>query len=177
MIFSLDGQPPLTWIEELIPELPEEDRNLLQQGLFVGRAIDPHQENLGRGDFLIRSVTGVDHRTGVIAVGDIVHLGERIQFHLRDALTAEEDLEMMLIPELFREAPNGALLFSCNGRGIRLYDHPNGDIVIIQQNVGQVPLAGLFCAGEIGPVGGKNFLHSHTASLVLFRPLRASKKE
>jgi small ligand-binding sensory domain FIST len=170
VIFNLDGQPPLAWIEELIPELPEEDRSLLQEGLFIGRAIDSKRENYGRGDFLIRSVVGVDQRTGVIAVGDNVHHGERIQFHLRDALTAQEDLEMMLLPQIFRQPPSGALLFSCNGRGIRLYDHPNGDVTIIQQNLGEINMAGLFCAGEIGPVGGKNFLHGHTASLVLFRP-------
>lgn len=171
VIFSLDGQPPLVWIEDLVHELPEEDHSLLQQGLFIGRAIDPKREHYGRGDFLIRSVVGVDQRTGAIAVGDNVQHGERIQFHLRDAVTAKEDLEMMLVPQVFRQPPSGALLFSCNGRGERLYDHPNGDVTIIQQNLGDIHMAGLFCAGEIGPVGGKNFLHGHTASLVLFRPL------
>ncbi len=170
VIFNLEGQPPLAWIEELVPELPDEDRSLLQHGLFIGRAINPKQENFGRGDFIIRSVVGVDQRTGAMAVGDHVRRGEKIQFHLRDAATAEEDLEMMLLPQMFREPPSGALLFSCNGRGTRLYDHPNGDVTIIQQNLGEIDLAGLFCAGEIGPVGGKNFLHGHTASLVLLRP-------
>jgi small ligand-binding sensory domain FIST len=36
--------------------------------------------------------------------------------------------------------------------------------------MGEINLAGFFCAGELGPIGGKNFLHGHTASLVLFRP-------
>ncbi|HEX6304932.1 MAG TPA: FIST N-terminal domain-containing protein [Anaerolineales bacterium] len=171
LILNLDGQPPLAWIDDLIPELPEDDRTLLQEGLFIGRAIDPKRETYGRGDFLIRSVIGVDQRTGAIAVGDNLQHGERIQFHLRDAVTAKEDLEMMLVPQVFRQPPSGALLFSCNGRGERLYDHPNGDVTIIQQNLGDIHMAGLFCAGEIGPVGGKNFLHGHTASLVLFRPV------
>jgi small ligand-binding sensory domain FIST len=76
---------------------------------------------------------------------------------------------MMLIPQLFRDPPSGGLLFTCNGRGTRLYDHPDGDISVIQKNLRDIQLAGLFCAGEIGPIGGESFLHGHTASLVLFR--------
>ena len=169
VIYDLEGRSPLAWIQRLVPELSEDDRLLLQNGLFVGRAIDSDQEILGRGDFLIRGVMGVDQQSGAIAVGDMIDDGEKIQFHLRDALTAREDLEMMLLPQTFRAAPDGGLLFTCNGRGKRLYDYPNGDISVIQQNLGGSPLAGFFCAGEIGPVGPKNFLHGHTASLVLFR--------
>ena len=170
VILGLEGRPPLAWLQELIPELPEEDRLLLQNGLFVGRAIKPQTETLGRGDFLIRGVMGVDQDSGAIAIGDSVIEGETIQFHLRDALTAQEDLEMMLIPQMFRDPPSGGLLFSCNGRGTRLYDHPDGDISVIQRSLENIHLAGFFCAGEIGPIGGANFLHGHTASLVLFRP-------
>jgi len=72
---------------------------------------------------------------------------------------------------LLFEPPCGGFLFSCNGRGTRLYDHPNGDISTIQKVIGDINLAGFFCAGEIGPIGSKNFLHGHTASLALFRPL------
>jgi small ligand-binding sensory domain FIST len=171
VIVSLEGKPPLAVIQELVPQLNDEDRFLLENGLFVGQSIRPEQDVMGRGDFLVRGVVGVDPETGAIAVADSVFDGERIQFHLRDAVTAQEDLEMMLIPQVFRDPASGGLLFTCNGRGKRLYDHPNGDISVIQQNLGNIPLGGFFCAGEIGPIGGKNFLHGHTASLVLFRPL------
>lgn len=170
IIHELEGRPPLAWLQDLIPELPEEDRVLLQKGLFVGRAASTDRETYGRGDFLIRGVMGIDQHSGAVAVGDSVIEGEIIQFHLRDALTAREDLEMMLIPQAFREPPKGGLLFSCNGRGLRLYDYPNGDISVVQRSLEDTPLAGFFCAGEIGPIGGVNFLHGHTASLVLFRP-------
>jgi small ligand-binding sensory domain FIST len=169
VIFSLEGQPPLAVIQNLVPELSEEDRFLLQGGLFIGRAIAAGSERLGRGDFLVRGVVGVDRQNGAIAIGDTIQDGERVQFHLRDAVTAQEDLEMMLIPQLFRDPPSGGLLFTCNGRGTRLYDHPDGDISVIQKNLRDIQLAGLFCAGEIGPIGGESFLHGHTASLVLFR--------
>lgn len=169
IIYSLEGQPPLTMLQDLIPDLPEEDRELLQNGLFVGRAVQTEGEPPGRGDFLIRGVTGLDWENGSIAVGDVICEGDVIQFHLRDALTAQEDLEMMLIPQSFREMPGGALLFTCNGRGSRLYGFPNGDISVIQKILGGAPLAGFFCAGEIGPLRGQNLLHGHTAILALFR--------
>ena len=169
MIYALDDHSPLYWIQELVPELSVVDRSLLQSGLFVGRAIDSRREILGRGDFLIRGVIGIDQQDGSIAVGGLVEEGEMIQFHLRDSVTAREDLEMMLVPQSFRQAPDGGILFTCNGRGTKLYEYPDGDISVIQESLSGIPLAGFFCAGEIGPVGGRNFLHGHTASLVLFR--------
>jgi small ligand-binding sensory domain FIST len=170
IILGLAGTIPLAFLQELLEELSAEDQRLLQNGLFIGRAINPESETLGRGDFLIRGVMGIDQESGAIVIGDHVQPGETVQFHVRDANTAREDLEMMLAPQLFFDPPRGGLLFSCNGRGIRLYDHPNGDITTIQNVVGSIDLAGFFCAGEIGPIGGKNFLHGHTASLALFRP-------
>jgi small ligand-binding sensory domain FIST len=169
VIDSLGGQSPMERIQALVDDLDEEDRDLLQNGLFIGRAIDSRKETLGRGDFLIRGVMGVDGKSGAIAIGDTVSKGERVQFHLRDARTAREDLEMMLSPHALFGAPDGALLFSCNGRGTRLYDEPDGDISAITSCFRGLDVAGFFCAGEIGPIGGKNFLHGHTASLALIR--------
>ncbi|MCL4393506.1 MAG: FIST C-terminal domain-containing protein [Chloroflexi bacterium] len=170
IILSLDGEPPLRHIQNLAAQLSDEDQALLRNGLFVGRAIDTGRAVMGRGDFLVRSVIGVDRESGAIGVGDYIHAGETIQFHLRDQRTAQEDLELLLTPQALDAPPSGALLFSCNGRGTRLYDHPNGDISTIQGILGGINLAGFFAAGEIGPIGGKNFLHGHTASMALFRP-------
>lgn len=169
VIQRLDGEPALFVIHHLLDELSEEEQEQLNSGLLIGRAANPQREQLGRGDFLVRAVIGVDRQSGAIAVSDVIQPGERVQFHLRDALTAKEDLEMMLIPQTFRAEPQGGLLFTCNGRGRRLYDHPDGDISVIKRSLGKFPLAGFFCAGEIGPVGGKNHLHGHTAVLVTFR--------
>lgn len=169
IILELDSQPPLRQIEQLVARLSDQDRDLLQHGLYVGRAIEPEGDVLGRGDFLIRGLMGVDEQSGAIAIGDMVEEGETIRFHLRDAVTAKEDLELMLTPQMFFGPPSGGLLFSCNGRGTQLYGHPDGDISTIQHFLNGTHLAGFFCAGEIGPIGGKSFLHGHTASLVLFR--------
>jgi small ligand-binding sensory domain FIST len=170
IIDSLEGEPPMERIGGVLESLDESERELLRNGLFIGRAIDSTRETLGRGDFLIRGVIGADSRTGAIAVGDMIENGERVQFHLRDARTAREDLEMMLTPHALFGAPSGAFLFSCNGRGTNLYSEPDGDISAINSFFRGIDLAGFFCAGEIGPIGGKNFLHGHTASLALIRP-------
>jgi small ligand-binding sensory domain FIST len=169
VILGLENSAPLEELRRLVEELPGEDRELLRNGIFLGRAIDPRKDPLGRGDFLVRGVIGVDPRTGAITVGDLFDRGDVVQFHLRDARTATEDLELMLSPHTFFGSPKGALLFSCNGRGTRLYDHPHGDVSVIKKFFPGVSVAGHFCAGEIGPVGGRNFLHGHTATLALFR--------
>lgn len=174
ILMSLENGSPMQRLQDLFEELPAQDRELLRNGVYLGRAIDSTQEDLGRGDFLIRGLMGADPDQGFLAVGDYIHPGERVQFHLHDAHTATEDLELLLLPQTLQEPPVGAFLFSCNGRGTRLYDHPNGDIETVQQFLNDAPLAGFFCAGEIGPVGGRNFLHSQTASLVIFRPTSTS---
>ncbi|MDM7915876.1 MAG: FIST N-terminal domain-containing protein, partial [Candidatus Eisenbacteria bacterium] len=176
-IRTLDGAKPLELLEEIVEELSDEDRELLRNGLFVGRAIGSRPEGPGRGDFLVRGVMDLDRESGSISIGDYVDEGDVVQFHLRDAETAREDLQMMLSLPALIGAPSGGLLFSCNGRGTRLYDRPNGDISTIQDALGGIPMAGFFAAGEIGPIGGKNFLHGHTASIALLRPRKAKEEK
>jgi len=172
IIHRMEGLPPVEHIQNLMASLTNEDQVLIENGLFLGRAVNAETRDLGRGDFLIRSVIGIDHDSGSLIVGDQIGVGETVQFHLRDARTAADDLELLLLPQSFQDAPAGGILFSCNGRGSRLYDQPNGDIQLIQDILGQVPMAGFFAAGEIGPISGNNFLHGQTASLVLFRPAK-----
>jgi small ligand-binding sensory domain FIST len=100
---------------------------------------------------------------------------EKIRLHVRDANTAREDLELLLAPQEFDGRAAGALLFSCNGRGKGLFGVPDRDITTLQRALGpDVPIAGMFCAGEIGPVGDRNFLHGHTASIAIVRPRTAA---
>jgi small ligand-binding sensory domain FIST len=170
VILGLDDAAPLEELKRLVEALPDGDRELLRNGIYLGRAIDPGKDRLGRGDFLIRGVVGVDPRSGAITAGDVFGRGDVVQFHLRDARTATEDLELVLSPHTLFGAPLGALLFSCNGRGTRLYDRPNGDVSVVERFFPGLHVAGFFCAGEIGPVGGRAFLHGHTATMALFRP-------
>jgi small ligand-binding sensory domain FIST len=170
VIHTLGGRPALQALRDAIMDMPPADRELLQNGLFVGRAISEYRESFARGDFLVRNVMGVDNEAGTIAVGDYVRTGQTVQFHVRDAATATEDLGLMLAADrVGGTPPAGGLLFSCNGRGRRLFPCACHDVAAANQAMPGTPIAGFFAAGELGPVSGKNFIHGHTASFALFR--------
>lgn len=166
VILELAGRPPLELLRELYASLEARDRALVGRGLHVGLVMDEYKPEHERGDFLIRGVLGGDRETGAIAVGDRVPVGATIRFHVRDADSADEDLRSLLSG--VEERPAGALLFTCNGRGSRLFATPDHDAGLVSERLGAAPLAGFFCAGELGPVGGRSFLHGYTASLALF---------
>ena len=170
IIEQLGGRSALHALRETVHSLPAGEQDLFQNGLFIGRAISEYRERFGRGDFLVRNVIGIDQEQGVIALADHIRVGQTVQFHVRDAATATEDLRLMLTSQGDLTPAAGALLFSCNGRGTRMFDAPCHDIGVAAESLPQTPIAGFFAAGELGPVGGKNFIHGHTASLVLFRP-------
>lgn len=172
-ISALSGRNALELTRDLLSDLPDADKELLSNGLFLGVVVNEYQSAFGRGDFLIRPVFGTDIETGAIAVGDTVRAGQTVQYHIRDAQTADEDLrELMKAAAQEEVAPAGGLLFSCNGRGVRLFDMPNHDVRGVLEAVPETPLAGFFAQGELGPIGGRSFIHGHTLSVALFRPLR-----
>jgi small ligand-binding sensory domain FIST len=170
IISELGGKPPLVHLQQLWNDLDERDRELFQQGLHIGRVINEYRDTFQRGDFLVRNVLGMDRETGSLAITDRIRIGQTVQFHVRDAETADEDLHALLQMDLsaHEQRPAGALLFTCNGRGTRLFSEPNHDAGVIQTEAGKLPLAGFFAQGELGPVGGQNFIHGFTASVVLF---------
>jgi small ligand-binding sensory domain FIST len=178
VIFELSGQPALKQLSEIFQTLSPEEQQLARNGLHVGRVINEYQDEFHRGDFLVRNVLGVDSSTGAIAIGDFVRAGQTVQFHLRDAASADEDLRELLGAAASTAddsaGSRGALLFTCNGRGTRLFDAPHHDAGALQSALGDVPVAGFFAQGEAGPVGGKNFLHGFTASVALFEPKEPS---
>ncbi|MCZ6689753.1 MAG: FIST C-terminal domain-containing protein [Planctomycetota bacterium] len=170
VIFEIGGKPAADVLSQTLAELADEERDRAKNGLHVGRVIREEQTSFGRGDFLIRNLMGIDPDSGAIAVGDHFHPGQTIQFHIRDAEAAREDLELLLgaYKEGERKPSAGGLLFSCNGRGERLFGVKDHDSGVIRDVVGEVPIAGFFCAGEIGPIGGRNFLHGFTNSIAFF---------
>ena len=164
-VFELAGAPALERLVQMTNEgMPEEDIDLIDQGLHLGQVIDESKLDFERGDFLVRNVLGADQANGAIAVNDLVPVGATVQFHVRDAASADEDLRQLLAG---RRA-DGALIFTCNGRGRHLFGTPDHDASVLDERVG-VPAAGFFAAGEFGPVGGRNFVHGFTASIALFR--------
>ena len=169
-------QTPLEALQELFQDLDDTDRQLAQESLFIGLAQSSFKQALEQGDFLIRNLVGVDPKVGAIAIADRIRPGQRIQFHLRDAHTAKDELATLLATYQLNHQgrstpPSGALLFACNGRGTSLFDAPNCDVEQFSRQVGPVPLGGFFCNGEIGPVGKTTFLHGFTSVFGICREL------
>lgn len=170
IIYELGGVAPLQRLQALYPELSPRDQQLVETGIHLGVVMNEYQESFQRGDFLIVNVHGADRTTGALATGGLMRVGQTIQFHIRDAETADEDLRQLLDQHRVPSGPRGraALLFSCNGRGSRMFPDPNHDALAVQECLGPMPLAGFFAQGELGPVGGKNYIHGFTASVALF---------
>ena len=171
VVQELGGHNPLEVLRRLAAQLDPQDRDLiLDGGLHVGRVINEYKSRFGRGDFLIRAMANVNTHDGFLAIGDPgVRTGQTIQFHIRDAQSAQDDFKMMLAAQEVHGDAQGALLFTCTGRGERLFDHPHADASMVYDALGNAPLAGFFCAGEIGPVADHSYTHSHTACLAVFR--------
>lgn len=171
VVLELGGRKAMEVLQEMAEGLSDAEKRLLGRGLLVGTVINEYKSHFGRGDFLVRNVMGFDQQAGGIAIGEMCKVGQTIQFHVRDAATATEDLQLLLDAQMVKdEPPFAAMLFSCNGRGNRLFGEANHDLNIIRQRFGgDLPVAGFFAAGEFGPIGDRSFLHGHTASLALLR--------
>ena len=171
IIYELGGVSMLERLKSTLQDLREKKDSQLSQSIQVGLVMNEYQGQFGRGDFLIRDLMGADQNSGGVAISDIVHEGQTLQFHVRDAQAADEELKKLLAKDRERcvdRPARGALLFSCNCRGQRFFSHPHHDVTVLQEQMSNVPVAGFFAGGEIGPVGGKNYLHGYTASVALF---------
>jgi small ligand-binding sensory domain FIST len=169
VIFELGGVSPYKRLSDLFHALPAEEQKLFQRGLHVGRVVDEYRDDFKQGDFLIRNVMGMDRASGALVIGDRVRVGQTIQFQVRDAHSADAELRRMLQASVSpHHKTGGALVFTCNGRGSNLFDTPHHDAATVQELAGPLALAGFFAAGELGPIGGRNYIHGFTASLALF---------
>jgi small ligand-binding sensory domain FIST len=167
LVMEIAGRPALDRLDDLVRAADAEERSLLASGLQIGIAIDEHRATFERGDFLIRGVVGADRLQRALAVGDRVEVGTTVQFQVRDAVAADEDLRAMLADA----TGDAALVFTCNGRGQRLFGEPDHDARVVHDTLGSPALAGMFCAGEFGPIGGRSFVHGFTASVLVFSDL------
>lgn len=165
VVRELAGRPPLTRLVELASDGLTEDEvaTINRGGLHIGRVIDEHKVDFERGDFLVRNILQGNQLEGWIALGDDITLGETLQYHLRDAEAADDDLRALLAGR----TADAALVFTCNGRGTHLFGAPHHDAAVVDEYLGRPAAAGMFCAGEFGPVGGRNFVHGFTASMAL----------
>ncbi|MCG3777574.1 MAG: hypothetical protein JW388_0268 [Nitrospira sp.] len=170
LIYELGGVSALKRLQDVFESLGGPQRRDAHRALHLGIVIDEYRSEFKRGDFLIRNLIGADQQAGAVAIGEVVLEGQTVQFHLRDAKSASDDLHFLLVTDRthHHSPPLGALLFSCCGRGEGLFGRTHHDSGVVQERLGPIPTAGFFAQGEIGPVGGRSFLHGYTASVVVF---------
>jgi small ligand-binding sensory domain FIST len=172
VIHELAGKPAIARLQEAIAGLSHDERELAVRGLLLGMVVDPNKPDYERGDFLVRGILAADAESGAITVGERIRVGQTVRLQVRDAESADEDLAAAVergIAEL-GTSPAGALLFTCNGRGSHMFSTPDHDAQVLDGATG-APAAGFFCAGEIGPVGDRNFVHGFTATMALLAPV------
>ncbi len=168
-LVELAGRPALDRVDEVVAAADPHERAQLAEGLHVGVAVDEHKMTFGPGDFVIRNVLGAVRGARSLAVAERVPVGTTVQFQVRDADSADEDLRSLLVAASAEGLADAALVFTCNGRGSRLFGEPDHDARQVHAAVRGDAVGGLFCAGEIGPVGERSFVHGFTASILLFR--------
>ena len=170
VVHELASRPALVRLREAIGELDPAERMLAANGLLLGIVIDENRPEYERGDFLVRGLVDVDEASGSVMVGDLVRVGQTARLQVRDGASADEDLRAVLSSQMreLRGPPAGALVFTCNGRGVGMFGVPDHDATALEDAFGRVAAAGFFCAGEIGPVGPRNFLHGFTATMAVF---------
>jgi len=182
VLVELDRKPALEVLNVLFQESNPRDQQLIRTSLFLGLVMDPFKTGTPKaGDYLIRNLMGVDKEQGALVISAILREGQTVQFHVRDAVAASEDIAAVLKryaleglaatgEQSMPATPRGALLFSCLGRGVYMYGRPNHDSDALTAELGHVPIGGFFCNGEIGPVHGTTYIHGFTSCFGIFKP-------
>jgi small ligand-binding sensory domain FIST len=171
VVIQIAGRRALDVLREAVQSAPGGPERAQRGGVFAGLALDPAKSPLERGDFLVRNLLGVDGASGAVAVGERVHVGQTIQFQVRDAEASREDLELTLddvADRLGGRRPAFGCYFNCAGRGQGLYGVRDHDVALITGRLGSFPLVGFFGNGEFAPVGRRNVFHTYTGALVVF---------
>lgn len=169
IIFSLGSRPAYQALESAFQSLSETERSHAQGNLFAGIASSEYVEDFRSGDFLIRNIIGADPDSGAVVIGGIPRIGQTVQYQLRDRQAAHADLRRVLRRTAAEAGhPVASLLFCCTGRGSAFFGKPNHDATMLEEVLGPHSSAGFFCNGEVGPVAGRNCVHSYTASCAIF---------
>jgi small ligand-binding sensory domain FIST len=173
LIRELDGRVPREVLGAVFERLPAADRKLFSEALYIGIGAARDRSEYRSGDFLIRSILGLDPKSGALWIGDQVEANAVVQLHLRDAVSAAQDIERNL--KAHRQAisgndPAAALLFSCVSRGAGFYGQPDHDSNAYRRIVADIPVGGFFCGGEIGPIQGTTYVHGHTSVFATVSP-------
>jgi small ligand-binding sensory domain FIST len=162
IILSIDGRPALDVLREDLGERFGKDLNRIGGHIFVGLPI----KGSDTGDYLVRNLLGIDPQSKLIAIGELVNQGQQVMFCRRDPEAATEDMNRMLesIKKGLFGKPRGGVYYSCLGRGPNLFGANSEELGLIRSALGDFPLVGFFCNGEIS----HNRLYGYTGVLTLF---------
>jgi small ligand-binding sensory domain FIST len=162
VIETIDDRPALEVFKEDIGDVLARDLRRVAGYIFAALPI----AGSDTGDYLVRNLIGIDPERGLLAIGELVAPGTEIQFAKRDAQTAREDMVHMIeaLKRRLPGAPRGALYHSCLGRGRSLFGEDSAELKLVQELLGEVPLAGFYANGEIS----HNRLYGYTGVLTLF---------
>jgi len=169
VVVRIASKPAFKVLEEAYESLNQSEKQAAKGNIFAGLAVSEYVDDFKRGDFLVRNILSGDPEAGVLALGAFPRRGQTMQFQIRDKDSADEDLRVLCRETQSQHgSPFAGLLFSCTGRGARMFGQPNHDAGVVEDVFGKIPLSGFFCNGEIGPIGDRNFLHGYTASTAFF---------
>ena len=170
VIMGIGSQRAYDVLEKAYGSLSDDERSIANGNILAGFAMDEYREEFGGGDFLVSSILGGDPDAGALAVAAYPQVGQTLQFQLRDRASAEEDLLGRLGDQRERHGdPFASLAFSCTGRGRRMFGKSRHDASAVDRTFPDLPLAGFFGNGELGPVGGSIYAHGFSAAVALFR--------
>jgi small ligand-binding sensory domain FIST len=170
LVSELDGRRPKEILTALFATLDEADRAHFGDALCIGIALPGPRQTVGAGDFLMRNVLGLDPDSGALWIGSRVTPNAIVQFHLRDGQSASDELEQRLAASLAGALPpSAAIMFACAGRGRHMFGVSGHDSGTLRRMV-DIPVAGMFSAGEIAPVQGATFVHGYSSVFGLIRP-------
>jgi small ligand-binding sensory domain FIST len=162
-IQSLDGEPALAVLKKDVGPILAKNPERMAGFILAAR----FQNNCDRQDYLVRELGGSDPFRQLIMVGDDLRRGDRLCFVKRDPEGARADLKR-LTTDLKRRAEGrpirGALYHSCLARGRHMFGTDSSELVMIQEQLGRIPLAGFFTNGEIF----RNQLYGYSGVLTLF---------
>ena len=169
VVKSIGSLPAYDRLNESFESLPAEDKARAAGNIFAGLAVNEYVDDFKTGDFLIRNLVDFDPTSGAVALAAYPRVGQTLQFQLRDKHSADEELKHLLAMKA-REGvkPFASLMFVCGGRGEGLFGKSSHDAQALRDHFGPIPNVGLFCNGEIGPVGTGNFVHGYTAVIGLW---------
>lgn len=167
IVKTIGALPAGARLSESFDSLSPEDKARAAGNIFAGLAVNEYVDDFKTGDFLIRNLQ-YDSENGYVVLAAFPRVGQTMQFQLRDRHSADEELRHLLSDKAKEGIkPFASLVFVCGGRGEGMFGVKNHDAEAVQRQFGALPSSGFFCNGEVGPVGGSNYVHGYTAAIGL----------